>query len=239
VIPTGLPPKDLPWLEDVLLDAEGVLGKPGAAYKTDDLTRDQMWRLLEHVPRERFSAVTDSERAGPGVRHRREELRRHGVRRSYAAGIVTLAKAKGRCTPDGVNVPANIASNPRFSLECAEPYGTGFPTIYALDGSRYVPGNDASRQGGDVWTADAALEVMRRESWSGLFLTFGGNRQSGAHAREQDGPGLASVQTPYRLADILRIADAHSWAGSSTSSMRADSPIARWSWSPRTTVASA
>jgi len=38
VIPTGLPPKELPWLEDVLLDAEETLGKPNAAYKTDQIT---------------------------------------------------------------------------------------------------------------------------------------------------------------------------------------------------------
>ena len=65
VIPTGLPPKELPWLEDVLLDAEGALGKPDAVYKTDDLTRDQMWHLLERVPRERFLQSRIQEALGP------------------------------------------------------------------------------------------------------------------------------------------------------------------------------
>ena len=208
VIPTGLPPKELPWLEDVLLDAEGALGKPNAAYKTDDLTRDQMWHLLERVPRERFLQSRIQNALGPVFAIGEKNYAATAFGGPYASAIVTLAKAKGRCTPDGVNVPAYIASNPRFSLECAEPYGTGFPTIYALDGSRFVPGNDPSRQGGDIWTADAALEVMRREPWSGLFLTFGGIDRVAHMLGEQDGPGLASVPSQYRLADVLRIADA-------------------------------
>jgi hypothetical protein len=208
VIPTGLPPKELPWLEDVLLDADGSLGKPNAAYKTDDLTREQMWHLLARVPREQFLQSRIQSSLGPVFAIGQKNYAAIAFGGPYAAAIVTLAKANGRCTPDGVNVPAYIAGNPRFSLECAEPYGTGFPTIYALDGSRFVPGNDPSRQGGDVWTADAALEVMRRETWSGLFLTFGGIDRVAHMLGEQDGPGLASVQSQYRLADVLRTADA-------------------------------
>lgn len=208
VIPTGLAPKALPWLEDVMLDAEGILGKPNAAYKTDDLTREQMWRLLERIPRPRFLQAHIRDRLGPVWAIGEKNYAANVFGGPYAWAIVTLAKAKGRCTPDGVNVPDVIAGNPRFSLDCAEPYGTGFPTIYTLDGSRYVPGNDASHLGGDIWTADAALEVMRHEPWSGLFLTFGGIDRVAHMLGEQDGPGLASVPSQYRLADILRIADA-------------------------------
>jgi hypothetical protein len=208
VIPTGLPPKDLPWLEDVVVDAEGALGKPNAAYKTDDLTRDQMWRLLERVPRGRFLQSRIQDALGPVFAIGEKNYAATVFGGPYASAIITLAKAQGRCTPDGVNVPAYITGNPRFTLECAETFGTGLPTIYALDGSRYVPGNDALRPGGDVWTADAALEVMRRESWAGLFLTFGGIDRVAHMLGEQDGPGLSSVPSQYRLADVLRIADA-------------------------------
>ena len=34
VMPTGLPPRLLPWVDDVLVDVDGTLGKPGAAYKS-------------------------------------------------------------------------------------------------------------------------------------------------------------------------------------------------------------
>ena len=67
VIPTGLPPRELPWLEDAFVDAEGALGKPNAAYKTDDLTREQIWQLLERVPRQRFLPATDPRRSRTGV----------------------------------------------------------------------------------------------------------------------------------------------------------------------------
>jgi predicted AlkP superfamily pyrophosphatase or phosphodiesterase len=105
-------------------------------------------------------------------------------------------------------VPAYIAENSRFSVDCAETYGTGFTTIYSIDGSRYLPGKDPAHQGGDVWTADAAIEIMNREQWSGLLLTFGGIDKVGHMLAEEDGPGVQSVTTEYRLAETLRIADA-------------------------------
>lgn len=41
VIPTGLRPGALPWMDDVLVDVDGALGKPGLAYNTGKLTRPQ------------------------------------------------------------------------------------------------------------------------------------------------------------------------------------------------------
>ena len=208
VIPTGLPPKELPWQEDVLVDREGLLGRPDAPYKTDDLTRDQMWGLLQRIPRQQFLQARIRDTLGPVFSIGEKNYAAIVFGSPHASAIVTLAKAKGVCTPDGVNVPSYITSNPRFTLECAETFGTGLSTVYTLDGSRYVPGNDASRHGGDVWTADVALEVMRRESWSGLLLTFGGIDRVAHMLGEQDGEGLASVQSQYRLGDVLRTADA-------------------------------
>ena len=209
VIPTGLPPKDLPWQEDVTLDREGLLGKPNAAYDTGLLTRGQLWRLLERVPRHQFLTARLEDAVGdPVFAVGEKDYAATILGGPHASTIVTLAKANGRCTPDGVHVPDYIAGNPRFSVECAEPYGTGFPTIYALDGSRYVPGNDPSHAGGDVWTADAALEILQREVWSGLFLTFGGIDKVAHMLGEQDGHGLVSVPSQYHLEDALRIADA-------------------------------
>lgn len=207
VIPTGFAPKDLPWLDDVLLDRDGALGKANTAYHTDDLSRDQMWQLIGELPRERFLTAQIADRLGPVFAVGQKDYAATVFGGPYASAIVTLERAEGKCTPHGVNVPAYIAANPRFSLDCAETYGTGLPTIYALDGSHYVPGNDPTRQGGDVWTADAALEIMRRERWSGLFLTFGGIDRVAHMLGEQDGDGLVSVASQYRLADVLRVAD--------------------------------
>ena len=59
-------------------------------------------------------------------------------------------------------------------------YGTkaAFPSfMYPEDGNRFFPGTDASAQaghlGGDTWVADAAIEMMGTENWSGMFITLG------------------------------------------------------------------
>ena len=70
------------------------------------------------------------------------------------------------------------------------------------------PARTRTHLGGDVWTADAAIEIMKRDRWSGLFLTFGGIDRIAHMLGEQDGHGLESVPSEYRLADMLRIADA-------------------------------
>ena len=209
VIPTGLAPKNLPWQDDVFIDAEGLVGKPDAVYETGLMTRAQFWPLLERIPRRQFLTARVKDALGGSVFVVGEKDYAATVLGGpHASTIVTLTKANGRCTPDGVNVPDYIAGNPRFSLECAETYGTGFPTIYSLDGSHYVPGSDPSRLGGDVWTTDAAIEIMQRETWSGLFLTFGGIDKVAHMLGEHEGYGVGSVPSEYHLADALHIADA-------------------------------
>ena len=208
VIPTGMAPRELPWQDDAFIDVAGVLGKPGGAYDADELSREQVWQFLERIPRERFLPARIHDALGPVFAVGEKDYAAETFGGPHASSIVTLEKAEGRCVPSGVNVPSYIAGNPRFLLDCSEPYGTGYSTIYAIDGSRYVPGHDPARPGGDVWTADAALEIMRREDWSGLFLTFGGIDKIAHMLGEQDGRGLVSVPSEYRLADVLRVADA-------------------------------
>src|SRR5881396_1779736 len=208
VISTGLLPKSLPWQDDTLVDEKGTLGKPGAAYETTSLTREQFWQLLARIPVEQFLASRIRDKFGGKVLAVGEKNYAAETFGTPAAdAIVTLAKASGRCTPDGINVPAYISSNARFSLECDEAYGTGISTIYSLDGSRYVPGHDPAHLGGDVCTADVAIEIMARENWSGLFLTFGGIDKIAHMLAEQDDEGLTSVPSEYHLSDALRIAD--------------------------------
>jgi len=209
VISTGLLPKWLPWQDDTFLDEKGTLGKPGAAYETTSLTRPQFWQLLARFPMEQFLASRVRDKFGGKVFAVGEKNYAAEVLGTPAAdAIITLAKASGRCTPDGINVPAYVSSNARFSLECDEGYGTAFSTIYSLDGSRYVPGHDPAHLGGDVWTADAAIEIMTRENWSGLFLTFGGIDKVAHMLGEQDDHGLTSIPSEYHLSDALKIADA-------------------------------
>ena len=46
--------------------------------------------------------------------------------------------------------------------------------MYPLDGNRFVPGTDPAHLGGDGWVADAGMEMMDKENWSGMLLTLGG-----------------------------------------------------------------
>jgi hypothetical protein len=125
--------------------------------------------------------------------------------------IVTLKKDKdkGLCFPMGRAVPKSIAEDERFIVECKNTYGTE-KALMALDGSRFVPGSDLAHQGGDVWTADAALKVMREEAWGSLFLTFGGidkvSHIMGGHEGVRP-VQTQQIETPYDLPAMLKIAD--------------------------------
>jgi hypothetical protein len=213
VMPTGLPPRALPWVDEAFVDEAGTLGKPGAAYKTGELSREQSFKLLQNIPREQFlpARILDAlgEKVGGVFSVGQKDYATDFLGGPHASSIVTMTNPKNSptCAPTGVNVPNYIASNSRFTVDCTQTYGTDFSTIYKIDGNRYVPGKDPEHLGGDVWTADAAIEIMKRDRWSGLFLTFGGIDRIAHMLGEQDGHGLQSVPSEYRLADILRIAD--------------------------------
>jgi arylsulfatase A-like enzyme len=68
-----------------------------------------------------------------------------------------------------------------------------------VDGNRNVPGYDAAHLGGDTWTADAAIEMMRHEDWSGMFVTMAGIDKAGhmwgAEDDVQSAPGSLDEQT--------------------------------------------
>ena len=207
VIPTGLRPGALPWVDEAMVDFGGAIGKPDLAYRTGRLTRPQYFQLLKGIPREQFLPARIQDTLGGKVfAVGSKDYAANLLGGPYASGIVHMTN----CAPDGVNVPDYIASNKRFTVDCTQNYGTklGDPeTVYAIDGNRYVPGKDPERLGGDVWTADAAIEIMKRETWSGMFLTFGGIDRIAHMLGEQDNHGLAAVRSEYRLADALRIAD--------------------------------
>ena len=45
--------------------------------------------------------------------------------------------------------------------------------MYPADGARYITGDDPRHLGGDVWAADAAVEVMRNEQdWAGMLVSM-------------------------------------------------------------------
>ncbi|MDQ4052554.1 MAG: sulfatase-like hydrolase/transferase [Actinomycetota bacterium] len=84
--------------------------------------------------------------------------------------------------PTGINVPSYILGEPcsRFWVHSGYPAfaydTTKLPAVlYPLDSDRYTTGKDPAHEGGDVWAADAAVEIMRHESnWNGVFVTLPG-----------------------------------------------------------------
>ncbi len=88
--------------------------------------------------------------------------------------------------PQGKDVPSYLtmrdATNPSIcgryyiNSDSSNHYGTttAFPSwLYPSDGNRFWPGNDPQHLGGDTWVADAAIEMMQKENWSGMFVTLG------------------------------------------------------------------
>jgi hypothetical protein len=89
-------------------------------------------------------------------------------------------------SPAGKAVPSYLnAADPDDATLCGRyfinadkgnHYGTkdAFPSwLYPGEGNRFVPGNDPKHLGGDTWAADAAIEMMGQENWSGMFITLG------------------------------------------------------------------
>lgn len=110
----------------------------------------------------------------------------------------TTGSGKWRA-PDGKNVPSYLTGpDPADPTLCGRyfinsdknnDYGThqSFPAwMYQGEGNRFVPGNDPAHLGGDTWVADAAIEMMKRENWSGMFITMGGIDKAGHMWGAQD-----------------------------------------------------
>jgi len=83
-------------------------------------------------------------------------------------------------------------------------YGTAaaFPSwLYPSEGNRLFPGLDAGHLGGDTWVADAAIEMMDKEPWSGMFVTLGGIDKAGHMwgAQADTTPQNCSTGTPAEI----------------------------------------
>lgn len=193
VITSGKLPRNMGWSDEVYRDVDNVLGEgEGTMWITGSLTRDQFNLLIENggypkLPDYLHGAYRDSKYIVVG-------------QKAYAAYsssgptgdiTVTFSGRNFDCLNDGVgvnsrgptgwNVPSYIAepSCGRYYVNSASSlnYGTADTPpawMYPLDGNRFVPGFDPAHLGGDVWVADAGMEMMEKEPWSGMLLTMGG-----------------------------------------------------------------
>lgn len=199
VMTSGQLPKNMGWADEWYRDAEGVLGDPGQQYVSGSMSRDQFDALITHGGYPKLSDYL--ERAHPGRVTATVGEKAYAVNSMSSPSTdiqVTFSSRNYDCDGDGelnwrgpvtdnsLNMPDYIAEPEcgRFYIDSSssKTYGTGTTSLawmYPLDANRFVPGKDPQHKGGDVWVADAAMEIMERERWSGMFLTLGGIDKAG------------------------------------------------------------
>jgi hypothetical protein len=90
-------------------------------------------------------------------------------------GKLNYREPAGRAVPTYISTPT--CGRYYVNSDKGNDYGThqSFPAwMYQGEGNRFVPGNDPAHLGGDTWVADAAIDMMKNEPWSGMFVTMGG-----------------------------------------------------------------
>lgn len=213
VITSGQLPKHMGWTDEGYRDVHDVLDpgdiNPNDFYLPGDLTSEQIYALQDNAGYPKLQDYLHT--AFPGkkiatISPKRYAAWTYGGRTSditVTFGSRSMCAATGVISrqPDGFNVPEYI--KPMAPLDCASRYYVNgdrfsyydtdvFPArLYPLDGNRYTVGQDPGHQGGDVWAADAAIDIMANEDWSGVFVTLPGVDKA-AHMWGAEGdPGAA------------------------------------------------
>jgi hypothetical protein len=193
VITSGQLPQHMGWTDEGYRDVDGLLGdpepdNPDQLYITSNATTDLL-TLQEAAGYPKLADYLGA--ADPDAKTFTISPKGYAAYAFGGAGsdsIITFGSGP-ECTtggswrkPTGVNVPSYILGEPcsRFWVHSGYPayaYDTAkLPAVlYPLDSDRYVTGKDPAHEGGDVWAADAAVEVMRNDpSWNGIFVSLPG-----------------------------------------------------------------
>jgi hypothetical protein len=193
VITSGQLPKHMGWTDEGYRDVAGVLGDPEPAnpdqlYITSNATKD-LFKLQQAAGYPKLADYLGA--ANPSAKTFTISPKGYAGYAFGGAGsdsIITFGSGP-ECTtggswrkPTGENVPSYILGEPcsRFWVHSGYPtYAydtTKLPAVlYPLDSDRYTIGKDPAHYGGDVWAADAAVEIMRNDpSWNGIFVTLPG-----------------------------------------------------------------
>ena len=220
VMTSGLFPKHMGWSNEVFRDVDNTLGQgAGAYYVTSSMSCDQFRQLSEAGGYPRLSDYLGGKFFAIGQKP--TATCTSGQPADSDDSIITFSGRSFDCDgdgivdntwrgPTGVNIPAYI-SQPvcgRYYVDSDRnlDYGTKTTSpawMYPLDGNRFVPGYDPAHLGGDVWSADAAIDVMRHESdWRGMLVSMGDVDKAG----HMWGPNDAAVTDPVDEQARLRFA---------------------------------
>jgi hypothetical protein len=193
VMVSGQLPKHMGWSDEAFRDVDNVLGFGANAIVTSgDLGYDQYVKLIDEWDykklgdylHEKFpgTVVANVGEKGYQVESMAASSSDWYVRMGSKKKVADLADPSvvpwtGTYRGASGKVPDYIKNDNRYLVSvgnASDTYGTekAFPSwLYPEDG-RYVGGPYDDHQSGDRWVADAALAMMDKENWSGLWVTF-------------------------------------------------------------------
>jgi hypothetical protein len=235
VLTSGKLPKHQGWVDEVYRDVDNVLGKgPGSYHVTSSIGCGEFKTLLEAqgYPKlddqlgGKFISVGQKTTAACSAGHpadENEDIVVHIGSRNADCDPGASSNLNYR-SPAGFNVPSYILSPlcGRYYVKVRGDagdttdwtYGTGSTApawMYPLDGNRFAVGHDMDHLGGDVWTTDAAIEMMENEDdWRGMMVSLG-SVDKAAHMWGTDDTGPsgagADVHEQAHLPFAARTAD--------------------------------
>jgi hypothetical protein len=228
VMTSGLFPQNMGWSNEVYRDVHNILGEgPGDYFVTSSLSCEQFEQLAGAGGYPKLSDYIDEVRG---------ESKFVAIGQKTTATcpaaqpvddndiIITFSGRDFDCDgdgepnwrgPTGANVPRYIADpvcgryyvNSDSELD----YGTATTPpawMYPLDGNRFVPGYDREHLGGDVWAADAAIEVVRNEpDWGGMLVSLGDVDKAGHMWGPRDDGPTPTTDRQAHLPFAVRTAD--------------------------------
>jgi hypothetical protein len=195
VLTSGQLPKHMGWTDEGYRDVDGVLSGLGYGNDESDLwitsnwTDKEMFPVMDHAGYPKLADYLHTARPGSKVFTVSPK-----TYAAYAFGgrgsdsIITFGSSTtcGETMPGSWRAIGGINPPSYLTEVCGRYYvPTGSTlrydtlenpaSLYPLDGDRYTAGKDLAHQGGDVWAADAAIDIMRNEDdWSGIFVSLPG-----------------------------------------------------------------
>jgi hypothetical protein len=221
VITSGKSPRNMGWVDEAYRDARNVLGKgAGAMHLPGSWGLAEFGTVISEAGYPKLADYLHA--AYPGTKFIVVGEKSYAVDSAVQPSGDIAVRMSGRSSstlfnscrtllggryrgPSGKNVPPYIlgggaAECNRYFInsDSSNHYGSrdAFPSwVYPGDGNRMVPGTDPGHLGGDVWVTDAAIAMMQREDWSGMFVTLGGIDKAGHMWGAQSDDGFYDCST--------------------------------------------
>jgi hypothetical protein len=231
VMTSGMLPKHMGWSNEVIRDVDDVFGAAEGEYVvTSSMGCAQFGQLVAHEGYPKLGDYLDQVDAEGDARFvaigQKTTASCNAGQPADSNDIVVRAGSAATLDcdedgtserwrpPSGVNVPAYIGSFcGRFYVNVTPTYGTATTApawMYPLDGDRFAVGTSTDHIGGDIWTADAAIAVMRKESdWNGMLVSLPSIDKMGhMWGTGADDPGPSGVgDDVYDFAHLPKVAE--------------------------------